>query len=147
MTFSDKTQKSQTQSISFEFDLPHAPEKVWRALTDPELLKEWLLPVVGHKLGVGAQFRFQADPQPGWDGVVDCKYIEIEAEKKLSWAWVVGDIDTTVTFSLTPTAQGTRLSLVQSGFKAHQKQNFGGARYGWNMMAQKLVDLLAATPD
>jgi uncharacterized protein YndB with AHSA1/START domain len=47
-----------------------------------------------------------------------------------------------VTFTLTPTASGTILSLVQSGFKPHQKQNWGGARYGWNMMGGKLVELL-----
>ena len=54
-------------------------------------------------------------------------------------------LDTVVTFTLTPTASGTRLSLVQSGFKPDQKQNFGGARYGWKMMGGKLVDLLAGT--
>jgi uncharacterized protein YndB with AHSA1/START domain len=51
-------------------------------------------------------------------------------------------LDTVVTFTLTPTASGTRLSVVQSGFKPDQKQNFGGARYGWKMMAGKLADLL-----
>jgi len=55
---------------------------------------------------------------------------------------VVGDLDTVVTFTLTPTPTGTQLSLVQSGFKPHQKHNFGGARYGWKMMGGKLVDLL-----
>jgi len=35
MTLTDKTARSQTESISFEFDLHHSPEKVWRALTDP----------------------------------------------------------------------------------------------------------------
>ena len=139
------TPADKTESIAFEFDLPHSPEKVWRALTDPVLLAEWLLPVVDHKLEPGAAFTFQAPPQPGWDGTVNCRYVEIEAPRKLSYTWVVGDIDTVVTFALTPTASGTRLSLVQSGFKPDQKQNFGGARYGWNLMGKKLVDLLART--
>jgi uncharacterized protein YndB with AHSA1/START domain len=139
----DTTAKSQTESISFEFDLHHSPQKVWRALTDPVLLAEWLLPVVNHKLEPGAAFTFKAPPQPGWDGVVNCRMREIEAQRKLSWEWVVGDIDTVVTFALTPTAEGTRLSLVQSGFKPHQKQNFAGAKYGWKMMGGKLIDLLA----
>ncbi len=73
------------------------PEEVWRALTHPVLLAEWLLPVVDLKDG---------------------------------------------TFTLTPTASGTRLCPVQSGFKPDQKQNFGGARYGWKMMGGKLADLL-----
>src|SRR6266478_4633799 len=106
MTPIDNTAQSQTESISFEFDLHHLPEKVWRALTDPELLAEWLLPVVDLKLERGAAFTFK-------------------------------------TFTLTPTASGTRLFLVHSGFKPDQKQNFAGARYGWNMMGGKLVDLLA----
>jgi uncharacterized protein YndB with AHSA1/START domain len=119
---------------------------VWRALTDPVLLAEWLLPVVELKLEPGAAFSFKAQPQPGWDGVVHCRLLEIEAHRKLSFTWTVGDIDTVVTFALTPTASGTRLSLVQSGFRPDQKQNFGGARYGWRMMGGRLLDLLERIP-
>ena len=139
----DKTAQSQTESLSFEFDLDHLPEKVWRPLTDPVLLAEWLLPVLDLKLEPGAAFTFKAQPRPGWDGIVNCRFLEIEAHRKLSYTWVVGDMGTVVTFALTPTASGTRLSLVQSGFKPNQKKNFGGARYGWKMMGGKLVDLLA----
>ena len=146
MNPSDKTAPSQTGSIAFEFDLQHAPEKVWRALTDPVLLTEWLLPVVGLKLEPGAAFTFKTEPHPGWDGSVNCRMLEIEAHKRLSYRWVVGDIDTVMTFTLTPVGAGTQLSIVQSGFKVDQKQNFGGARYGWNMMGEKLFDLLARLP-
>ena len=142
----DKTVPSQTESISFEFDLPHSPEKVWRALTDPVLLADWLLPVVEGTLEPGAAFTFKTQPYPGWDGIVNCRFVEIDTGRKLKWTWVVGDIDTIVTFTLTPTASGTRLSLVQSGFKPDQKKELGGARYGWNMMGGKLVDLLARLP-
>ena len=141
----DRTAPSQTETLTFEFDLPHPPEKVWRALTDPSLLAQWLLPAVGFELAPGAAFRFQAPPQPGWDGTVNCRFLEIEAQRKLSWSWVVGDIDTVVTFTLEPTATGTRLTLVQSGFKPDQRRNFAGARYGWRMMGGKLVDLLGRT--
>ena len=146
MTFTDTTARSQTESISFEFDLHHAPEKVWRALTEPALLAEWLLPVIDLELEPGAAFTFKAPQQPGWDGIVNCRVLEIEAQRKLSYTWGVPFLDTVVTFTLTPTASGTRLSLVQSGFRPDQKQNFGGARYGWKMMGGKLVDLLARMP-
>jgi uncharacterized protein YndB with AHSA1/START domain len=144
MTVTDTTPRSQTETISFDFDLNHKPEKVWRAITDPALLTEWLLPVVDLKLEPGATFAFRTQPYPGWDGVVNCRMLDIEPQRKLSYSWVVGDmvLDTVVTFTLTPTASGTRLSLVQSGFKPDQKQNSGGARYGWKMMGAKLVDLL-----
>jgi uncharacterized protein YndB with AHSA1/START domain len=143
MSVADKTAPSQTQAITFEFDLPHAPEKVWRALTDPALLSEWLLPVLDLKLEPGAAFTLKTDPHPGWDGTVDCQLVEIEPLRKLSYTWRVPFLDTVVTFTLTPTASGTRLQLVQSGFKPDQKQNFGGARYGWRMMGGRLVVLLA----
>ena len=142
MTLTDTTARSQTEAISFEFDLHHAPAKVWRALTDPALLAEWLLPVVGLELEPGAAFTFKTQAYPGWDGTVNCSFIEIEPQRKLSYSWGVPGMDTVVTFTLTPTASGTRLSLVQSGFKPDQKKNWGGARYGWKMMGGKLVDLL-----
>jgi uncharacterized protein YndB with AHSA1/START domain len=146
MSATDKTAPSQAESISFEFDLPHAPEKVWRALTDPVLLSEWLLPVADIQLEPGAAFTFKTQPYPGWDGTVNCRFVEIEAHRKLAYTWTVPFLETVVTFTLTPTATGTRLSLVQSGFKPDQKREFGGARYGWTMMGGRLVDVLARIP-
>ena len=143
MSIADNTAPSQCESLAFDFDLPHAPEKVWRALTEPALLAEWLLPVTGLILEPGAAFEFRTQPQPGWDGTVHCATLAVATQRTLSYTWVVGDIDTVVTFTLTPTSSGTRLSLVQSGFKPEQKRNFGSARYGWNMMGGKLVDVLA----
>ena len=130
--------------LRFVRDLAHPPEKVWRALTEPALLAEWLLPVLGFTLEPGAAFAFKTQPYPGWDGTVNCRFLEIGPQRKLSYSWVVGDmnLDTVVTFTLAPSATGTRLSLVQSGFKPDQKKNSGGARYGWKMMGGKLVDLL-----
>ena len=147
MTISDKTDRSQSEAIVLEFDLSHPPEKVWRALSDPTLLTEWLLPVIDLKLEKGASFTLKTQPQPGWDGTVNCRFLEIEPQKKLSYTWIVGDfIDTVVTFTLARTKSGTLLSVVQSGFRPDQKQNFGGARYGWKMMGGKLEDLLARIP-
>ena len=61
MTLVDTTARTQTESISFDFDLAHPPEKVWRALTDPSLLTEWLLPVAGFHCEPGATFTFRAN--------------------------------------------------------------------------------------
>lgn len=140
---SEAATPSPTDRLSLGFDLAHPPEKVWRALTDPALLAQWLLPVVGFKPSPGATFTFQAPAQPGWDGVVNCTLRSIDAPRAISWSWVVGDIDTVVSFTLTPTPTGTHLSIVQSGFKPNQKRAFGGAHYGWKMMGGRLVELLA----
>ena len=142
MNLTETTAPSQTESLSFELDLPHQPANVWRALTDPALLEEWLLPTIGLELEEGSSFTFKTQPQPGWDGVVHCRFVEIEALKRLSYTWGAGDMNTVVTFTLTPTASGTRLSLLHSGFRPDQKQNFNGARYGWKMKVGKLAGLM-----
>ena len=143
MSSHDKTKAEQTEAITFELDFKHSPKKVWRALTDPDLLSKWLLPVLDFKLAPGASFTFTAPPKPGWDGRVNCQVVEIDEGKKLSYSWRVGEeLDTVVTFSVTPTDAGTHLSIVQTGFKPHQKQNFGGARYGWRMMSERLFELV-----
>jgi uncharacterized protein YndB with AHSA1/START domain len=144
MKILDTTAPAQTDAISFELDLRHSPKKVWRALTEPALLEKWLLPATGFSLTPGKDFILKTQAFPGWDGTVHCRLVEIEAERKLSYSWVVGDmeLDTMVTFVLRPTDEGTHLSIVQSGFKPSQKQNFGGARYGWKSMAGKLIDVL-----
>jgi uncharacterized protein YndB with AHSA1/START domain len=146
VTVTDRTAPSQIETIAFEIDLHHSPEKVWRALTDPALLAEWLLPVIDLKLEPGAAFTFKTQAYPGWDGTVNCRFVEIEPRRKLKYTWNVPFLETVVTFTLAPTASGTRLCIVQSGFHAGQKRESGGARYGWKMMGQKLVDLLERIP-
>ena len=74
-----------SDSIAFDFDLQHAPPKVWRALTDPTLLSEWLLPVIGLTLEPGEAFTFKTQAYPGWDGTVNCRFVEIEALRKLDY--------------------------------------------------------------
>lgn len=142
MTAHDEAMDAETESIAMQFELGHPPAKVWRALTDPVLLTEWLLPIVRLSLEPGATFTFQAPPQPGWDGTVNCRLLEIDEPRRLRYAWVVGDLDTEVDFTLAPTSTGTRLSLLHSGFRPDQRSNSGGARYGWKMMTGRLVELL-----
>lgn len=67
---------------------------------------------------------------------------EFRHPPRIRYTWLVGDLDTVVTFTLDPTPTGTRLFLEHTGFQPHQKRNFGGARYGWRMMGDKLVNLL-----
>ena len=121
------------KELVMTFELAHPPEKVWRALTEPELLQRWLMKT-DLKLQVGQQFEFRREPLPHWDGVVHCQLLEIEAPRFIKYTWRALGLDTAVSFSLEEMRGGTRLTLVQSGFEEQQKQAFFGARGGWKQM-------------
>ncbi len=135
-----------SDTIIVEYDLPHSPEKVWRALTEPALLAAWLMendiaPVVGHR------FTMRAQPMPGWDGIVRCEVLEADAPKRLRYTWVGGTaenkLDTTVTWTLTPTAKGTRLLLEHAGFSPANAFAFDALGRGWRgKVAERMSDAL-----
>jgi uncharacterized protein YndB with AHSA1/START domain len=94
---------------------PYPRERVWRALTSSEAIADWLMPndfapVVGHR------FEMRTRPAPGFDGVVRCEVTVVEPPARLAYKWRGGGIDTVVTFTLEPVDQGTKLTLVHSGF-------------------------------
>jgi uncharacterized protein YndB with AHSA1/START domain len=96
----------------------HAPERVWRALTDPAEIGRWLMRADDFAPTVGHRFRFVAKPQPGWRGFVECEVLTCEPPRELSYSWVgnVGQKPMTVTWTLEPIPNGTRLTLRQHGF-------------------------------
>jgi len=121
-------------SIHLAWDLPHPPAKVWRALTDPALVAQWLMET-DMPAARGKAFSFRAEPMPYWDGIVHSEIMELEPQKRLRYTWKGGPgaaaLDTMVTWSLSPMEGGTRLELEHSGFKPGQRQAFGGAKAGW----------------
>lgn len=128
---------TQTQSVVVERDLEFPPEKVWRALTQPHLIEEWLMKN-DFKADEGQTFTMSGD----W-GSVDCKVLKNDPGKALTYSWVGMGIDTVVTWELTPTATGTRLRMVQSGFTAGQEQARNEAEHGWMQFLDKLDGVLS----
>ena len=136
--------KADVRSVVVEREIAHPPEKLWRALTQPHLIAEWLMkndfaPVVGHR------FKLSGD----WGGVLDCEVLTIEPHRTLSYTWnfahddVAYSLQSVVTFTLTPTRTGTHLRVEQVGFRPEQKQAFGGAHAGWKQFLGKLEQVLA----
>jgi len=130
-------QTNDTQAVIVEREMPHSPEKVWRALTQAPLIEEWLmkndfLPVVGHR------FNFRAD----W-GVVDCQVMAVEPNKTLSYAWAAYGLESVVTWTLTPTGTGTHLRMEHAGFRPDQQQAYQGAKGGWQKFLAALEQVLA----
>lgn len=94
----------------------HPPERVWRALTTPEILAVWLMPN-DFRPDVGHQFQFRTDPSPGFDGIVESEVLELVAPRSLVLAWRGNGLNTQVSFELHESAGGTTLVLCHSGFE------------------------------
>jgi len=138
----DTDTATETLSVVVEREIAFPPEKIWRALTQPHLIEEWLMkndfkPVVGHR------FNIHRNPKPDLNIVIDCEVLIVEPNKSLSYTWAALDIDGIVTWTLTPTAAGTHLRIEQSGFRPDQKQARGGATGGWRQIFTKLEQTLA----
>jgi uncharacterized protein YndB with AHSA1/START domain len=130
-----------TRTLLIERVLPHAPEKVWRALTENTLLAQWLMkndfePVTGRK------FQFRADPVPGWNGIIDAEVLVVEPLKQLSYTWSSMGSDFVVLWTLSPTEAGTQIRLEQSGFGPDQNAAYQGANYGWQRFLGNLERVL-----
>ncbi len=124
-------------SVVVERDIPHPPEKIWRALTQPHLIEEWLMKS-DFKPDLDHRFQFRDD----W-GNVDCRVTEVEPQTTLSYTWEAMGLESVVTWNLTPTAAGTQLRMEQSGFRPDQQQAYHGAKFGWGKFFGKLEDVLA----
>ena len=128
---------TELRTVTVERDIPFPPEKIWRALTQPHLIQEWLMKN-DFALDVGHKFTLSGD----W-GSVDCEVLEVEPNKSLSYSWNAMGLESTVTFTLTKTGTGTRLRMDQAGFRPDQEQAFRGAQYGWQNFFANLEKLLA----
>ena len=131
-----------TRTLTIERELPHPPEKVWRALTESSLIQEWLMgndfePQVGH------QFKFRSTPVPNWDGVIDSRVLVVEPVSRLSYSWGTMGMESVVTWTLTPTASGTHVRMEQSGFPSEESASYKGATYGWQKFIGNLQDVVA----
>ncbi len=131
------TEAATTRSLVIEREMPHPPEKIWRALTQGPLIEEWPMkndfqPVVGH------QFSFHSTPVPGWDGIIQSEVLTIEPNSKLSYSWGTMGTTSLVTWTLTPTKAGTHVRMEQTGFRSEQDAAYKGATYGWTKFIGKM---------
>ena len=129
--------QQQLRTVTVEREFAHPPEKIWRALTQPHLIEAWLMKN-DFVPAMHQRFTLSGD----W-GSVACQVLEIEPQRSLSYTWAAMGLDSVVTWTLTPTAAGTRLRMEQSGFRPDQDQAFHGAQYGWNKFFGGLEQVLA----
>ncbi|MEE4208220.1 MAG: SRPBCC domain-containing protein [Parvularcula sp.] len=123
------------RALDFERVLQHPPEKVWRALTQPHLLGEWLMQS-DFEAKTGAAFTMAAE----W-GKVTGIVIAVESERRLSYTWNGPGLTSEITWTLTPRGSGTLLRLDHREIPAESQQAYHGAKSGW----PRFLDALEAT--
>lgn len=141
-----------SDAIKLDQFLPHTPTRIWRALTDPDLLARWLMPN-DFQLKVGHCFTFKGTPMPkvNFSGIVQCQVLDFEVERKLSYSWMdhsgENDLRSTVTWRLEPEEQGTHLFLEHDGFDfTHplHRLSYQIMSPGWTRLMRQLVETLAS---
>ena len=128
---------AEIRTVTIERELPFPPEKIWRALTQPQLIAEWLMQN-DFQLAMDHRFTFRGD----W-GSVDCRVLAIVPGRSLSYSWDAMGLKSVVTWTLTPAANGTHLRMEQTGFRPDQTQAYQGAKFGWQRFTGELEKVLA----
>jgi len=140
--------------MQLQTEYPHPIQQVWRALTEPNLMGQWIMNFPGKgwteegmktdfRPVVGATYRMDAEPK-GWRGYVVGEVLEVVPKKRLVYTWAHSPYQDAnparIEFTLDPTAKGTHLRMVQTGFPG-----FKGwfvlkmAKMGWKKMLSEGV--------
>ncbi len=133
----------------------HAPPgRVFEALTEPSVLREWwgpagfTTPEAELDLRVGGGYRFGMQPPSGDLFHLAGEFLEIDPPNRLvlSFRWEEPDPDdreTVVSLDLRPSGDDTELSLEQGEFATEGRLALH--RDGWTDSLQKLHDLIASS--
>jgi uncharacterized protein YndB with AHSA1/START domain len=125
-----------------ERTLNASPEKVWKAITDKEQMKQWYFDIAEFEPKVGFEFTFTGGtPEKCYMHL--CKITKVEPGKILQYSWRYEDYpgNSFVTFELFPEGNATRIKLTHEGIetfpqntKDFARESFAG---GWTYIIGK----------
>ena len=139
------------RAIVVERMLPHPPEKIWRVLTESELIGRWAMPN-NFRAEIGHRFTFRTKPMGDWDGVIACQVLACDPARLLRYSWVGGAenndkygsrLDSVVTWTLTPKDGGTLLRMEHDGFGPGNAFAYEAMSGGWARLLDRIGELSA----
>jgi uncharacterized protein YndB with AHSA1/START domain len=143
MGFPDRIQRT--------VEIAHTPARVWAALTTAEGLAAWFgdAATIDLRPGGAAQMTWTAGHK------ASMRIERVEAPSVFGFTWGIYGLPdddprrTYVEFTLAPTRDGTRLTVVESGFaqlpEDTYRKAFDGNTDGWASELAELVEYLDAT--
>jgi uncharacterized protein YndB with AHSA1/START domain len=117
-------------------------DRVWKALTDKNQMKEWYFDIAAFRPEVGFEFEFEGRK----DDIVylhKCKITEVVPGKRLKYSWRYDGFEgnSFVTWELFPVGSKTRLKLTHEGIETFPVHNgdFAKANFaeGWTYIINK----------
>ncbi|MDM0076260.1 SRPBCC domain-containing protein [Variovorax sp. J2P1-59] len=149
---SPATRDEERPSLTLRRRFDAAPDKVWRAWTEPQALKQWFgpeeivsVPVAEVDLRIGGGFRVVMVAADGERHEVSGLYREIVPHRKLvfSWSWVsTPERVSRVTVLIEPDGRGSELTLRHESFFDEAARD--GHNHGWTGSMVKLQALLGS---
>ena len=137
-------------SLTIVRRLKAAPKKVWRALTQPEALKQWMapddafqVPVSETDVRVGGRYHIVMKSPDGETHDVSGVYREVVANNKLvyTWAWKsTPERESLVTIELRAAGAGTELTLKHEEFFDEEARD--KHQHGWTGCLARLEKLV-----
>ena len=151
-TRATETAREEKPALRIERHYPVAPEKVWRAWTDPQALSAWFGPGAADSvqlaqvdLRVGGRFRVLFYMPDGMECDISGSYREVQPPHKLvfTWAWKgTPERVSLVTIRLAAAAGGTRMDFLHEQFYDEAARD--DHRGGWSRSFDKLGQHLGA---
>jgi uncharacterized protein YndB with AHSA1/START domain len=150
------TEVAMEPEVVVERVLRAAPERVWRALTDPAELQRWFFTDCETDVRVGGSYRmwWRSAKEPAMDHERIGNYLEVVPGRRLVFEWkggatgdkcLEGVASTVVTITLKPEGAGTRLRLVHAGWPGtpEGRESRKGHDRGWTFYFENLDGWLA----
>ena len=148
----EQTRLGEKPSLHLRRHYPVAPEKVWRAWTDPQALKRWWGPAPGEPVSlaeldvrVGGRFRIVFGGPQGTEHECAGVYREVLPHRKLvfTWCWPNSTPErvSLVTVLFHPDGGGTELEFRHEQLFDEQARD--NHRRGWSASLDKLLHFLS----
>ena len=144
--------QTNTEPIVKEVLLDATSDRVWRAITDKDQMKDWYFTLSDFKPEVGFEFSFKGKGSKGEEYTHECRVTKVEPGKMLQYTWTYKGYpgESLVTFELNPEGNKTKLKLTHEGLHtfANNGPDFLPSSFnmGWTHIIEKsIVEYLKKT--